>query len=559
MPIIFMAVFFFVILLSSPAVQATIADSPAQLKANDDSVTTPSSPSTTNKHDVEKVANIVIVSHPIFDESAPDAIFLHRWANYLHINTKESTILNSLSFEKGEKITQKDLQEAQRLLRYEPYIRDADINIARKDPLADDNVEDVVLVETWDNWSLLPTVSLSKNGGDTKYSFGIKEDNLLGLGVKTKIKYQSSADRTGYKFAFDAPVRWIKHGNVSVDFYDNSDGQASAIAFNKPFYTLDTQNMYALSWLTDTRIDTIRQNGQDINEFEHVIDYANVGFGWLVDKTPDQLHRISLGITQDQHQFNNIDDYPISPLPFDREFVYPWISYEYLQDQYTVLNNIHLINNNEDFNLGWHHTVSLGLETNDVADNAAVGYHVMASSSRGWQDDNQLLLMTLNARTDIQTGQQDFYNVGLAAEFFHQISPKWTAYSKARIATSHNNYLDQTFALGDETGVRGYPNDYQHGDNQWLLTSEIRYYPNINLYQLAELGWAVFADIGQASGGPDEQNEVDGPIGSIGIGARIYSSKSSYGNVAHVDIAVPITTGNDINAWEFRFQVKDHF
>ena len=168
MPIIFMAVFFFVILLSSSAVQATIADSEAQLKANDDSVTTPSSPSTTNKHDVEKVANIVVVSHPIFDESAPDAIFLHRWANYLHINTKESTILNSLSFEKGEKITQKDLQEAQRLLRYEPYIRDADINIARKDPLADDNVEDVVLVETWDNWSLLPTVSLSKNGGDTK-------------------------------------------------------------------------------------------------------------------------------------------------------------------------------------------------------------------------------------------------------------------------------------------------------------------------------------------------------------------------------------------------------
>ena len=35
MPIIFMAVFFFVILLSSPAVQATIADSAAQLKANE--------------------------------------------------------------------------------------------------------------------------------------------------------------------------------------------------------------------------------------------------------------------------------------------------------------------------------------------------------------------------------------------------------------------------------------------------------------------------------------------------------------------------------------------
>jgi len=317
--------------------------------------------------------------------------------------------------------------------------------------------------------------------------------------------------------------------------------------------------MYAASWLTDTRIDTIRQNGQDINEFEHVIDYANLGYGWLVDKQADQLHRISVGITQDQHQFNNIDLYPQSPLPYDREFIYPWISYEYVQDQFTVLNNIHLINKNEDFNLGWHHRVSLGLETNDVADNADLGYHLTMLSTRGWQKDNQLLLMTIDGQTDIQTSQQDFYNVGLGAEFFHQISPKWTAYSKARIATSHNNYLDRTFALGDETGVRGYPNDYQHGDNQWLLTGEIRYYPNINLYQLAELGWAVFADIGEASGGTDQQNEVNGPIGSVGIGARIYSPKSSYGNVAHVDIAVPITTGNDINAWEFRFQVKDHF
>ncbi|QDE29823.1 ShlB/FhaC/HecB family hemolysin secretion/activation protein [Shewanella polaris] len=548
MPTVLLSACFFVILLFHTSVSA-----------NDDAAVSQSEPSTVNKHDVDSVANIVIVSHPIFDESAPDAIFLHRWANYLHINTKESTILNSLSFEKGDKITTNNLLEAQRLLRYESYIRDAEINIARKDPLAADNVEDVVLVETWDNWSLLPTVSLSKNGGDTKYSFGIKEDNLLGLGVQTKIKYQSSEDRTGYKIAFDAPIRWVKHGNISVDFYDNSDGQTSSLAFNKPFYSLDTKDMYTAAWLTDTRTDTIRQNGEDINEFEHIIDYANLGFGWLVDKQDDQLQRISLGITQDQHQFNNIAEYPESQLPYDREFIYPWISYEYLEDQFTVLNNIHLINNNEDFNLGWRHVVTLGLELNDVADSAALGYHLNLLTTRGWQQDNQLLLMSLTGRTDIQTGQQDFYNIGLAAEYFHQISPKWTAYSKARIATSHNNYLDQTFALGDETGIRGYPNDYQHGDNQWLLTSEIRYYPNINLYQLAELGWAIFADIGQATGGTDELNEVNGPIASIGIGARVYSSKSSYGNVAHIDVAVPMTTGDDTNAWEFRFQVKNHF
>lgn len=75
-----------------------------------------------------------------------------------------------------------------------------------------------------------------------------------------------------------------------------------------------------------------------------------------------------------------------------------------------------------------------------------------------------------------------------------------------------------------------------------VTTAEIRNYPNINLYQLAELGWAVFADVGQASGGPlAANNEVSGPLASVGIGARIYSSRSSYGNVAHIDLSVPYT------------------
>ncbi|MCU7375788.1 hypothetical protein PEC18_34485 [Paucibacter sp. O1-1] len=115
-------------------------------------------------------------------------------------------------------------------------------------------------LRTPDNWSLLPTTqSQYKRRGDAKYSFGIKEDNLMGLGVQTKIKYQSSADETGYRIAFDAPIRWVKHGSIAVDFYDNSDGQASALAFNKPFYSLDTKDMYGVAWSTDTRIGFIRQ------------------------------------------------------------------------------------------------------------------------------------------------------------------------------------------------------------------------------------------------------------------------------------------------------------
>ncbi|ABZ78569.1 conserved hypothetical protein [Shewanella halifaxensis HAW-EB4] len=508
----------------------------------------------------KQTKNIVIKSNDIFDLSDPETFFIHRWANYLHINTRDLVIRDKLSFSEGNKVSQKDLEEAQRILRSQAYIRDARVTFSQ--PAADADLADEgenILVETWDNWSLLPTFSASHSGGESKFSIGLKEDNLLGYGIRTRIKYQSDTDRTGYKFAVEAPVNFIKHATIAASFYDNSDGQAKYLYFNKPFYSLDGSHMYSAEYLDDLRVDTLKQNGQDINEFEHAEAYNNARFGWLIERDSQSLSRIITGITQDRHEFAHVDNYPSSQLPQDRDFLYPWVAYQYLQDDFKVLNNVHLINYNEDFNLGWQHYFKLGIETRDLNNSSPVGYHLGWKSSRGYQGDEQLILLEMDAKGVFATSQKDFYQVNLVAEYFYHITPKWTAYSKLRLSTSQNNYLDEPFALGDETGIRGYPNDYQYGDHQWAFTAELRNYPNINLYQLAELGWALFTDVGHAFGGSDENNAVSSPIGSVGIGARIYSSKSSYGNVAHIDLSVPYTSGVEVNSWEWRFQVKSHF
>ncbi|MGS0681768.1 ShlB/FhaC/HecB family hemolysin secretion/activation protein [Shewanella sp. 125m-7] len=504
--------------------------------------------------------NIVIKSNDIFDLSDPDTFFIHRWANYLHINTRDSVIRDKLSFSEGNEVSQKDLDEAQRILRSQAYIRDAKISYSKPAPDADlaDEGENI-LVETWDNWSLLPTFSASRSGGENKFSIGIKEDNLLGYGIRTRIKYQSNADRTGYKFGVEAPFNYIKYATIAAEFYDNSDGQAKHVYFNKPFYTLDGSHMYSAEYLDDLRVDTLKQNGMDINEFQHSVFYNNARFGWLINHNSEEVSRFITGITQDRNEFNHIDSYPTSELPQDRDFLYPWLAYQYLEDDFKVLKNVHLINYNEDFNFGWQHYFKLGIETRDLNDSSPIGYHVNWQSSRGYQGKDQLILFEMDGEGVFATSQKDFYKLNVAAEYFYHISPKWTAYSKLRLSTSQNNYLDEPFALGDDTGVRGYPNDYQYGDNQWAFTAEIRNYPNINLYQLAELGWAVFTDVGHAFGGGDENNDVTSPIGSVGIGARIYSSKSSYGNVAHIDISMPFTSGVEVNSWEWRFQVKNRF
>ncbi|MCL1126748.1 ShlB/FhaC/HecB family hemolysin secretion/activation protein [Shewanella surugensis] len=507
-----------------------------------------------------RINNIVIKSNNIFDTSKSDTFFIHRWANYLHINTRDWIIRKNLNFSETDDVSLKELQEAQRLLRAESYIRDAQIEFSSQDPSVNTTQDSQsILVETWDNWSLLPTADFGSSGGNTSTSIGIKEDNLLGLGIKTQFKYSSDIDRTGYKFEVETPIYLLRHATLTTSFYDNDDGQATQIYFENPFYALETKHMYSANYIDDLLTDTLRQNGEETNEFEQQIDYIELKYGWLLHKNNDELSRFIIGGTKDKNTFSNTDDYPGSELPQNRDFLYPWLGYEYIQDDYRVLNDVYLINRNEDFNLGWYHYAQFGIETEDLGDNLPVGFHLEWLASRGYQNQDHLYLLNFSGYSDLETSQQNYFQVSTTGEHFYHINPKLTLYNKLRLSTSQNNYYDEPFALGDDTGLRGYPDNYQWGDNQWLVTNELRYYPNINLYQLAELGWAAFTDIGQAFGGDDENNEISGPIGVLGIGARVYSSKSSFGNVAHIDLTFPFTRGEEVNAVEVRFLVKSHF
>ncbi|MCP3909063.1 MAG: hypothetical protein GY712_13720, partial [Oceanicoccus sp.] len=117
----------------------------------------------------------------------------------------------------------------------------------------------------------------------------------------------------------------------------------------------------------------------------------------------------------------------------------------------------------------------------------------------------------------------------LTAEFFYRFAPKFGVYTLTQVTASKHNYADLPVALGGESGVRGYPLQYQHGKYRAINALELRYYPNWNVYRIFDIGFAAFADAGKAwqneSANP---NEYSGTLASTGIGARIYSSRSSH-------------------------------
>jgi hemolysin activation/secretion protein len=517
------------------------------------------SPSTSAQAD-KVVERIIIKSAPIFDENAPDTIALHRFANRFHVTTKPWVIEERLTFVPGSTVNEQDLREAEAILRKERYLRDARIRFI---PGCEDGQGAIVSVETWDNWSLIPTVSFSRRGGENKSTIGVQQDNLLGMGIRTRLRYNQDEQRSGYQLTFNSAAPWTKHANIGLNLIDNDDGKRIQFVFDQPFYHLGTQRMRFAQFLQEERVEDIFQNGQTRNSFNTEQHRYDVAYGWQLFNDHTASGRLSIGFSDHKSLFLIDETSPSTNtlfLPFDREFQYPWIAYEHIQRDIVVMQDIYLIQQPEDINLGWYFRAQFGLELNDVSSEHDFGYQVFFDARKGTKVGDGLFMFNLSSRAVINASQHDHLRVDMNGEYFYKISDRFSAYGRLSSTFSSNPFLDDPVVLDDDTGVRGYPQQYQHGDHRISGSIEARMYTGYNFYQLFDLGFAAFVDAGKAFDGDVEQfNESDDVLSSVGIGARLFSNRSSNKGVIHIDFATPLAGGDNVDSWEWRFQMRNSF
>ena len=155
------------------------------------------------------IGEIILDKRNIFDLSNPDEDkWLYRWANRLHIVTRDDVISRQLLFAPGDRFSGRLLEESARILRGNRYLIDAKLT-----PVQYSNGVVDVKVTTQDVWSLTPDISLSRSGGENRIGFGIEETNLFGRGQLVRLKYIDDVDRTSTRFDFDPGRRW-RYGAV---------------------------------------------------------------------------------------------------------------------------------------------------------------------------------------------------------------------------------------------------------------------------------------------------------------------------------------------------------
>lgn len=526
----------------------------------------------------QKQPNIIFKPLTIFDENEKGFTALHRWANAIHIKTKQLTLENEAAFflNKCSK-TYADMAELERHLRSRRYLRDAKVT-------SDVMVENIT-INTWDNWSLMPTINFGRQGGESSYSLGVKERNLLGLGIDAEIETYKNSQRKGYKVKTSIPLFNQQNIDLKLRFADNDDGSHQSLFLQKHFASFYTDNAYIVGFNEGTRNDTIYQNNHKLAVFAHDISYKTAEYAWLDYNNKSSLLRYSVGITQDLHEFSlidnsvqNIDDLPNTLfLPQDRDFIYPWFGIEYITKDYRKLTNIHLITQIEDFNHGWQFNASLGLADGNKQNSAWA--LVEAEINKGFEVHNDaLILLNIGINGDLYKQQDNRYLVKMNTEYFYNINANWSFYINNINTISNNQYLDDPVTVGGDSGLRGFPLQYQHGEHSTKFTTEIRYYPHLNIFKLFDVAGAAFFDSARtfgdlnvntvhyavddtsASNVINSQNIEKGWLYSVGMGIRLYSPHAGGNNhVVHIDFAFPQSSNPEIDSFEIRLEAKQSF
>lgn len=502
------------------------------------------------------IGEVRVVVGDVFDTSVKgESGWLYRTANKLHIETRPSVIRDQLLFESGEPYKHRLVLETERLLRANNYIYEAVIV-----PVSYDGQTVDLEVRTRDVWTLNPGVSFSRSGGENAFAVQLQEDNLIGTGQKIDLEWESDVDRESLAVTYFNPHFFESFTRLTTTYVDSDDGSEKLFALSRPFYALDVRRAGGTFLADGERIESRYQLGKVTGEFEHRDEYYEAYGGWSRGLQGRGVRRWTAGVTYQRDQFDPAPSEVLGgPLPGDRELLYPWIGVEWVEDEFQRRVNLDQIRRTED--------VLVGLRAN-----ARIGY---ASESAGSDRDALIVSAYVQDGEDLRSGQTVFGSlsasgrledgtvqngiVGAEGRLYWPTSKYSKFYAAVSAAVTENLDEESQLLLGGDNGLRGYPLRYQAGTARALLTLEQRYYTKWYPFRLFHVGAAAFFDMGRTWGTDVTGLESDGLLKDVGIGLRLGSSRSSFGNVIHIDLAFPLDGGDDIDSVQLLVQTKASF
>jgi hypothetical protein len=476
--------------------------------------------------DSQEISKIYIHSKDVFEDAVvhtPVEKRLYEFGNRFHINTKESVIRARLPFSEGDFISKEEIKEAEKNLRTLPYISDAKIE-ARKDSFGNTDL----YIETSDNWTFAPNLSLGKPGEEWLYTIGLQESNLLGFGHTVGFFYEHQKDRNQRYLLYKSNDFLVPYHSLGFLWSENTDGFSRSLELGYPFISrAKNQWSYNAKWLWSKRDENFYEskNPKPIDTFEGVKeDSLSL---WFLRSFGGASFKTYLGMGYDYHKIENGEwldsrvgiSIAASRIRLDKRYNLhrvKWaedVEYGYYVKGVVAKNIKELNAINDDW--FFEQKINLSLGTKE--------HYFFASEQSSFFYNNDSI--------------RDMYSV-MFSEYIFKPSLGWSSVLNAKMFSwQKNNYMRQLYLDGDNI-FPGFPARYLVGKNTFAFKAEQRYFSKAEI--LAQIpSFAVFLTAGQATDSLRGFEPRD-LIYMAGIGLRFSNSKAVQGVVNHVNLSWPL-------------------
>jgi len=483
---------------------------------------------------IEKI-DIIIFNVFNLDDPEEDRWYA-RWANRLHIKTRESVIRAQLLLKEGDAWSASLAEESERLLRANDYLFDARLRVAE---ICGDKIKLQVIVR--DVWTLTGGVSASRSGGENTYRSSITDRNFLGLGVALALSKSRDSERSSEEIALKIPNLFDTRWQSLLAYHNQDDGQGHRIELERPFYSLATPFALAFSSAEDTRTDSIYFRNQVIEQFQHQQSREQIWGGIATHLSQDSVNRWLLGVSKESHRFSPVLTATQS-LPADRTRNHLWLSWQWQQDRYQKARSFNRIGQTEDIDVGRFASLSVGYGSESFDNDESFWRFDARYRTSFIAQERRLGFLDFQASGDHLNQHSHWQNLKTQVDLRWYIEPfsasQW--YFALAVRRASNLTFDQQLLLGGDNGLRGYPARYQEGDRSFVASAEKRYFFNWQLAKMLHFGFAIFADVGRAWFA-DRDNGINGKtLSDVGFGLRISSNRFDLDKVLHVDVAFPL-------------------
>jgi len=173
----------------------------------------------------------------------------------------------------------------------------------------------------------------------------------------------------------------------------------------------------------------------------------------------------------------------------------------------------------------------------------------------------QLLGFSASTRGRWGSGGLENFRVGGAVTYHWRDFGRHVFFAALSGDVAVNLDRDRQLLLGGDSGLRGFPLRYQDGDRRFLATFEQRFFTGKQIFRLAELGFAVFVDVGRSwfSGGPPDGVPGRGILVDAGVGLRLALTRAGEPRMIHVDFAVPYGGDPSVDSFQVLVTTKEKF